>query len=221
MKKLFAKKVVLMGITFVLVAVLAACGAEPTPTPAPNATATPTPISELATVELRVTDKPPEGVSKILLTVQNIEVNVAQAETGSGWKTIIPGPKEFDLGAVTGVEGVLGSTQLQPGRYNQLRMEVVKATVTIQNVVRPATVPSGKLRFVGGFDLVAGQTAVLTLDFDAERSIVLRGSQDPLLKPVVKLLVRKGGQPLAAATTVSEEPVATPTPAPAAATPTS
>jgi len=202
----------------------AACSkATPTPTapsvPAATRTATAvpgTPISQLATVEIRVTDKPPEGVTKILLTVQNIEVNVAQAGTESGWKTIIPGPTEFDLVAVTGVEGVLGSTQLPPGRYSQLRMEVVKAMVTIQNVARPATVPSGKLRFVGEFDLVAGQTAVLTLDFDAERSIVLRGSQDPLLKPVVKLLVRKGGQPLAAAETVSNEPVATPTTVPGA-----
>ena len=83
-------------------------------------------------------------------------------------------------------------------------------------------VPSGRLRIVGGYDAVAGETTVLTLDFDAEKSVVLRGQNDPLLKPVVRLLVRKSGQPLAEAETISvpSEPTPIPETVPPSPTPT-
>ena len=50
---------------------------------------------------------------------------------------------------------------------------------------------------------------------------MLRGSQEPLLRPTVKLLVRQGGQPLAAAQTAATlgEEEATATPGPGTATP--
>ena len=147
----------------------------------------------------------------------NIEVNNAGGETESGWRTVLDGPISFDLVEFTGVEGVLGDVVLPPGRYNQLRLEVVEALITIQGEEVNATVPSGTLRFTGGFDLVAGETTVITMDFDAAKSVVIRGRMDPLLKPVVKLLVRKGGEELADARQIDEieetpEPSPTETP---------
>lgn len=59
--------------------------------------------------------------------------------------------------------------------------------------------PSGRLRLVGTFELTADETTLVTLDFDAEKSVVLRGNMAPLLKPVVKLLVRRSDEPLTAA----------------------
>ena len=118
--------------------------------------------------------------------------------------TIIPGPVSFDLVELTGVEGVIGSAELAPGRYNQVRLTVVDVIVTVDDEDQSATVPSGKLRFAGGFDLIAGETTILTLDFDADKSIVIRGNRPPLLKPVVKLLSRQGDEQLSDATQVSE-----------------
>ena len=177
--------------------------------PAPTAAAAApmpsiSPSAQTGTLEVRVTDAPPDGVSKILLTVRNIEVNGAQGDTESGWRTVVEGPVTFDLVAVTGVEEALGSAELPPGRYNQVRLEIVTALVTTEGEEKPTTVPSGKLRLVGGFDVVAGETLVLTLDFDAGKSVVLRGRGDPLLKPTVKLLVRKSGQSLEAAAEIAE-----------------
>ena len=168
----------------------------------------------MGTLEVRVTDAPPEGVSKILITVSNIEVNSALGETEAGWQSVVSEIVSFDLVEVSGIEELLGSSQLQPGPYNQLRLSVVEALITIQGEERTATVPSGKLRLVGAFDLVAGETTVLTLDFDAERSVVLRGRLDPLLKPVVKLLVRQGDQPLSEARPASVLEGLTPPPDP-------
>ena len=207
--------------------------AEPTsaPTPTTAPTAVPTAEPQPALLEVRVTDAPPDGVSKILLTVQNIQVNVAEGLTGSGWETVVEGPISFDLVAITGVEEILGSAELPPGRYNQVRLDVTEALITVNEEEKSATLPSGKLRIVGGFDVTAGETTVLTLDFDAARSVVLRDKQDPILKPVVKLLVRRSGQPISAAETISEPPTGgeplvetvpledAPTPAPTATPP--
>ena len=95
-------------------------------------------------MEVRVTDAPPEGVSKILITAENIEVNIAEAGTESGWQTVIPGPTTFDLVELTGIEGVLGEAELQPGRYNQPRLTVVEAIITIHGEDRTADVPRGQ-----------------------------------------------------------------------------
>ena len=142
-----------------------------------------------------MTDQPIDDVSAIVLTVQNIEVNISDGGE-SGWRTVVEGPREFDLLQLHGIEEVLGSATLDVGRYQQIRLEVVSAQVTIPNGVRPATVPSDKLRLVGGFEVVEGETTIVTLDFDAKRSLIFIRMRGPQLKPVVKLLVRKEGQTL-------------------------
>ena len=165
------------------------------------ATLSPTaqPGSGQATLEIRVTDAPPDGVSKILITVGNVEVNRSEGPSPTGWETVVSESQTFDLVQLTGVEAVLGRSQLEPGRYNQIRLDVVDATITIDDEERVATVPSGRLRLVGSFELTADETTIITLDFDAEKSVVIRGNKDPLLKPVVKLLVRGLDEPLSAA----------------------
>ena len=129
---------------------------------------------------------------------------------------------EFDLVQVTGVEEILGDTQLAPARYDQVRLSVDNAEVTFEdgNVVN-AKVPSGRLKVVGGFTLEEGSATILTLDFDADKSVVITGSKNVLIKPVIKLLVRDRGATLAQASQIGEieaeaQPSPTPTPVPTA-----
>ena len=174
--------------------------------------------SEEGTLEIRVTDQPTDGVTSILVTVSNIEVNVSGDSEDAGWRTVIDQPRQFDLVKLRGVEEILGTATLEPGRYGQIRLEVTEVVLTIRDNVRMAQVPSKKLRLVGGFDLLAGATTVLTLDFDAEKSVVFRPGIGPLLKPVVRLLVRTESQSLAEARTVAtlgEEVAPSPTDVPA------
>ena len=147
-------------------------------------------------MEIRATDAPPKDVTKILITVANIEVHKA---TGDAWVNVVQGPVEFDLVEIQGVEETLGEAILEPGRYGQIRLEIEKAEVTVDGNVLSARVPSGKLRIAGGFSLESGDTTILTLDFDAEKSVVVAGTRNVLIKPVIKLLSRKADQPLAAA----------------------
>ena len=175
----------------------AAPSETPTATAAPSETPTATDASSkgLGTLEVRVTDQPGAEVSAIVLTVQNIEVNASDGAE-SGWLTVVEGPAEFDLMQLEGIEEILGSATLEAGRYQQIRLEIVSAQVTIPNGVRSATVPSDRLRLVGGFDVVEGETTIVTFDFDAQKSVTFVPMRGPQLKPVVKLLVRNAGQSL-------------------------
>ena len=163
----------------------------PTATEVPSEAPTATDVASdaLGTLEVRVTDQPGAEVSAVVLTVQNIEVSTSDGAE-SGWQTVLTGPFEFDLLQLDGVEEILGSAMLEVGRYQQIRLEIVSAQVTIPNGVRSAAVPSDKLRLVGGFEVVESETTIVTLDFDAQRSVVFVPGQGPQLKPVVKLLVR-------------------------------
>lgn len=46
--------------------------------------------------------------------------------------------------------------------------------------------------FVRPFDVEEGETTVLLLDFDADKSVVVTGSGKVIVKPVVKLTVQQG-----------------------------
>jgi hypothetical protein len=180
------------------------------PTPAP-------PAADIGEIEVRVTDAPPEGVTKVLVTVSRIEVHQADAAEEQGWITVIDGEKTFDLVAVIGIEEVLDTKEFAIGKYTQVRMDVVSVVVTLEGVDTDATVPSDRLRIVGSFDVEGGVTTVLTLDFDAGQSVIVTGQGRVQFKPTVKLLVRKedtGNRPPEAARTPGAGAGAQATPSP-------
>lgn len=135
---------ILMTCVMALILLLVACGGTAsTNPPIPTSTSTVAPTDEptraasistptspassttgQATLEIRVTDAPPEGVSKIEITVGSVEVNRSEGPSPVGWETVISQPQTFDLVQLTGVEGILGSSLLEPGRYNQVRMVI-------------------------------------------------------------------------------------------------
>ncbi len=162
---------------------------EPTPTPEPAPTPTPTPAVEQGTIEIRVTDPPPADVTSAVVYLTKIEVHLV-SENASGWITIIEDEVSFDLMAVIGVEEILGSENVTPGKYTQIRMNVDRVEViTTAGDNITAEVPSGKLKIVRPFNVGAGMTTSLTLDFDGEKSLILAGKGKALFKPVVKLLI--------------------------------
>ncbi len=182
--------------------------ATPVPQEAPTLRETPTQDStprpnNLGRLEFRVTAQPIDNVSSILVTLKDIEVHFSGGEEMSGWRKVVEKTHRVDLKELTDVEEVLGSATLESGRYQQVRFEVVDVVITVRGRPRQAPVPSGKLRLVGGFDVSAGAKTIVTLDIDAEKSVVLRAGQGPQLNPVVKMLVRKGGQPLSEARVVA------------------
>ena len=114
---------------------------------------------------------------------------------GAGWLSLaIPeGANSFDLIKIKGIEEVLATGDLEVGKYTQLRLVIDKVEVTLGgNKTQEAIVPSGVLKFVGPFDVVAGETTIILLDFDAEKSVTVTGAGKILVRPVVKLTVQQG-----------------------------
>jgi hypothetical protein len=73
----------------------------------------------------------------------------------------------------------------------QIRMSIDEVVVTHLGEEKIAELPGDKLKVVRPFDVVADQATVLTLDFDANQSVVIAGNGQVRFKPTVKLLIRK------------------------------
>ena len=153
-----------------------------------------------------------ENVTAINLTVMSVQVhysgfetpgnNTGSNETGnnttesnetgvvntsSGWVTVFQGSKNFNLlNYNEDFVGVLGNTSLAAGNYEQIRVYISSATITVDNTTSNLDIPSNVLKIVGGFEIESNTTLVLVLDFDAEHSII-RNNNGYRLKPVIKL----------------------------------
>jgi len=169
------------------------------------------------TLQIMVTDAPPEEeVTSIMLTVESVEVHKAVAEQEqeqrqeqnqeqeqskanstdeeAGWLPldILEGKETFDLLKIEGIEEVLAVTELKAGKYSQTRMTISNVQVKLgDGDPQDAKLPSGKLKFIHPFNIIAGETTALLLDFDAEKSLDVAGSHNIIVKPVVKLTVTK------------------------------
>jgi hypothetical protein len=167
----------------------------PSPTPPVTPAPTPTPAPPLAVVstgilEIRVTDAPAKReVSAINVTVANIEVH--RAGEDGGWITVLEGSEDFDLKELLGVVEDLCSQEIPVGHYTQIRMDIenVEATVDGEPETVEVKLPSGKLKAVVPFEINEDKTTVITIDFDAEKSLVFTGEDKVIFKPVVKLIV--------------------------------
>ena len=156
-------------------------------------------------LQIMVTDAPPEEeVTSIMVTVESVLVHKAAAEQEqsannstnnstdeeAGWLPldILAGNETFDLLQIQGIEEVLAVTELEPGKYTQIRMTIGNVQVRLGGGnLTDVILPSGMLKFIHPFDIVEGQTTALLFDFDAEKSVNVTGSGQIIVKPVVKL----------------------------------
>ena len=115
-----------------------------------------------------------------------------QQQGGDTWiKINITGNSTFDLLKIKGLDELFAAGEVPAGKYTQVRLVIDSASVGFSdNTTEPATIPSGELKFVNSFDVVAGKTTVLTFDFDAEKSVNVTGQDKVMIKPVVKLDVK-------------------------------
>ncbi len=182
------KKGLVVMTILALVAVLAAGCTELAPV-----TPTPPTSTGMGRIEVRVTDAPGD-VQEILVTVSEVKVHKASTDEEDGvWRTLGIDEDTFSLLELEGLELTLATEEVAAGKYTQLRMTIFEVWVTLEgeNPVE-ATIPSGELKFVRPFDLEAGGTIALVVDFDAAESVVVTGNGKVIFKPVVKLLIEHG-----------------------------
>jgi len=106
----------------------------------------------------------------------------------------------FDLLEIKGIEQYLGASEVAAGKYTQVRLVIDNIQVKLgEGELQDATVPSGELKIVRPFDIIAGEATAMVLDFDADRMVTVTGVDKIMVKPVIKLTIRQeksksGGQ---------------------------
>ena len=125
------------------------------------------------------------------------QVRIHQASTGnesesneSGWHNLAIAQKTIDLAVLVNVSELLASANVGPGKYTQIRLVIDSVIGTMEDgTVVNFTVPSGELKTTHPFNVTAGQTTTLTLDFILEDSIV-HNSQGWKFKPVLGPIIQ-------------------------------
>ena len=212
---MYKPKLYLFIVILGVLALVATACVQPTPPEKPDD----------GTIIIYVTDaSPDEEITSILVTLSEVQVHKVSSEQGTAgtnnqnqapeqeqqsqdeegeWVTIdISGNATFDLLLIKGIEQFLGTGEVEATKYTQVRLvtETVQMEVGSGNLT-DATLPSKELKIVQPFNVIAGETTTLVLDFEADKMVTLPGAREiaslavadkVIVKPVVKLIVRQG-----------------------------
>ncbi|OGQ97452.1 MAG: hypothetical protein A2284_15900 [Deltaproteobacteria bacterium RIFOXYA12_FULL_61_11] len=121
------------------------------------------------------------------------ERETEQNANHAGRIILVDETKEYDLLQLRDdVTAALGGGELPLGRYHQIRfiLEDEGHYVQVGDETHDLTVPSGDksgVKIIGKFEIKEGEKLILTLDFDAEKSIHVTGQGEWMMKPVIKI----------------------------------
>ena len=123
----------------------------------------------------------------------NNDADETESDDGQ-WLDLPFDPIQINLLELTDIVTLLTSAELEPGRYTELRLILGSDNnIVIDDSTMPLKVPSGqesgyKIKLQA--DLESGEELDVTIDFDAEKSVVKAGKSGLyLLKPVLKAFV--------------------------------
>lgn len=155
-------------------------------------------------VNVHITDAPfPINlVSKTIVTIDAVEIRkMSEAEVEDDETSFIllaEGETEIDLLELTnGITEQIASADIEVGTYDMIRLHVVNAKVILNDgteydLQMPSAYTSGlKIKIQPAISINEGQTSDVLLDFDVNRSFVVKGSLDTqisgfIFKPVVR-----------------------------------
>jgi hypothetical protein len=147
-------------------------------------------------VRVQLTDAP--GLfDSVNVTVSEVSIHRGEGEEDSGeWTSFTLEATEFNLmNLQNGQTAVMGEEHLEPGIYSQIRLKIDEASVFIdggegQTLDVPSGAKSGLKINLQAFEIEAGLEYDLVVDFDAARSVVVKGPKaNPTgysLKPVIR-----------------------------------
>ena len=145
----------------------------------------PTSPSGSTNLRLMLTDDPIVGLEKVNIHITSVTV-----------KHVDQPPQELTLqlqenpvDLLTLADKVIGfaAGAVTPGDFEFIHINIdgSKSSVVVNGVQKPLQVPSEEIKILGGFKVDENHTTTLTLDFDAQASIVALGNGGFLLKPVI------------------------------------
>jgi hypothetical protein len=172
------KKISAILLPLLILAIgFSACSSDSSNTPATK-----------ATLSVSLTDAPAD------FDAVNITFSEVAVSMNGGWVVLSGNTVTLNLLEWNNGNSIeIGRNDLDPGKVTQIRLMVTKAEVVIDGQTYDVTIPSAEqtgLKIITNFDLVAGSTYELVLDFDVNQSIVTTGNPaDPngyKLKPTIR-----------------------------------
>lgn len=157
---------------------------------------------EKGVLVMQITDAP-DDIENVFVTVSDVEVHRAVGDNieenlsenempSSGWSTVVDNSMTYDLIAIQDVKAFLGSSELETGKYTQIRLEVEEASVVVNGEQESLKVPSESVKLISNFDIEENTETTLTLDFDVQESVHSRGppgSGNYILRPTIQVIV--------------------------------
>ena len=144
------------------------------------------------TLILKITDAPGDlNISEALVTMSEVRVHYAginETNMTGEWITIVNESQTFDLIALQNATELFGSANLSAGWYTQIRLYVEEALVTIDGIQYDLDISPKHVKLIKPWKIVDGETLVLTLDFDVQKSIHETGSGKYIMKPTIKVI---------------------------------
>jgi len=140
--------------------------------------------------KMYLTDSPAQ-YDAVVVDVIRVEVLMAGSDSTNGWTAVRSDSANYDLLVLrNGARAVLDSAGLVAGHYTQIRLVLGTGSyVVVAGVKYFLTIPSGMesgVKLNCDFDIVAGQTYELLLDFDAGQSIHVTGNGKYMMNPVIR-----------------------------------
>jgi hypothetical protein len=138
----------------------------------------------------------PAAYDQVNIVVDSVRVHLDNADTTSGWYTLNKTSTTYNLlNLVNGVNAMIGTAKLPAGHYTQLRLYIGSGSnVVVNGSTKSLNVPSGSqsgLKLNVDATIHSDDVYVLTLDFDAGRSIVVSGppsNPNYSLKPLIRVV---------------------------------
>ncbi len=140
------------------------------------------------TLTIQVRDAP-TNFSHVVVTFSEVRVHRADASNESGWVNLTLAVSTIDFMSLGNLTKVLALDKVPAGKYTQIRIVVDSASGTTAGGGSIAlTIPDRILKTDTPFDLKAGGTTTVTLDFDLAHSIHQAGTTwifSPVLGSIV------------------------------------
>jgi hypothetical protein len=143
-------------------------------------------------LELSITDPPPAAydnrITAIYVNLTEIDIHAANAGNNSGWHTVSTSTS-LNLLSIIGTSKLLGTAQLSPGTYTEIRFFASQAVITISGTNKTYTIPSEgqtgiKVQITGGgFHVYGGQTMAVLLDLSFNNNEIMN-NPNLMLHPV-------------------------------------
>jgi hypothetical protein len=143
-------------------------------------------------VNVHMTDSP-AYYDALTINIVRIEIHSSGSDSANDkWQVISDSSQSINIMDLTnGKTKLIGTKDLEPGTYNQLRLILGSGnTVTVNGNSYPIKIPSGqqtglKININTNINLTQGETTDMLLDFNVAKSVHITGVGQYMMQPVI------------------------------------